>query len=482
MIENDEKSSSSTPVVIDIDTTELEIDNLINEATGPSTHERCEPADAFIYQDEDLNLTDSGHMEQTPLTYSTIKKVLMKNANEIRTRYQNNQKISTEERKLMSCGSSLTLDISDKSESNIYKSLFSVIDWNKIVSNFENNLVLPKAEIDKNMLVKWDYATDLAMLSNDIEGSQIYFASQFAASISKKQRSIIKLFIVILDVFQNNAFIMKQKHPDSISEGDYVDQIWLLVLKSLFAINGQLIRVKKVDVCLTYDHGASESDIDVAEACLPEVDNSKVIDDSAKLLREEKDNTDTLIKVTSGDIHNSWIMQISGLMAYIPTVNYVGVLQNIIVFPSCIGELNDQAKSLEFFNGLLQLRNSIENSAQMIKARIFQANKSNTNISTKYHDLGFTTPLHTQQLSCQTWYTPPRKQQKRSAFPEANYELLETGKYAVVDDDTDANPPNDDDSENAKEDAFGFVKRMNGWYHPGLKKYFDQRPCEWIDC
>ncbi|KAG1165001.1 hypothetical protein G6F36_013566 [Rhizopus arrhizus] len=346
----------------------------------------------------------------------------------------------------MSRGSSLILDISDKSESNIYKSRFSMIDWNKILLTFENNLVLPKGEIDENMLAKWDYATGLAMISNDIEDSQIYFASQFATSISKKQRSTIKLFIAILDVFQNNAFIMEQKHPDNISEGDYIDQIWLPVLKSLFAIHGHLIQVKKgemvikdsteqkaalyqteghiigfkVDVRLIYDHGASEFDIGVAEACLPEVD------DSAKLLREGKDNTDTLIKVTCGDAHNSWIMQISGPMAF--------------------------------------LRDNVENFAQMAKARNFQANKSNTNISTKYHDSGFTTPPHIQQPSCQKRYTPPRKQQKRSVFPDANYELLETDKYAVVDDDTDANSPDDDDSENAKEDAFGFVKLMNGWY------------------
>lgn len=53
-------------------------------------------------------------MEQTPLTYFTIKKVLMKNANEIHTRYQNNQKISTEEQKLMNRGSLLILAINRK--------------------------------------------------------------------------------------------------------------------------------------------------------------------------------------------------------------------------------------------------------------------------------------------------------------------------------------------------------------------------------
>lgn len=99
MIENDDKSSSSTLVVIDFDT------------TGPNIRKHCELADTFIFQDEDSYLTASGHMEQTPLTYSTIKKVSMKNANEIHTRYQNYQKISTEERKPMSCDCLLILDI-----------------------------------------------------------------------------------------------------------------------------------------------------------------------------------------------------------------------------------------------------------------------------------------------------------------------------------------------------------------------------------
>lgn len=64
--------------------------------------------------------------------------------------YQKSQKITPGQRKLMSCGSSLILDLIDKSENNAYKGLFSYIDWNKIVLAFENDLLLPKVKIQKN--------------------------------------------------------------------------------------------------------------------------------------------------------------------------------------------------------------------------------------------------------------------------------------------------------------------------------------------
>ncbi|GAA5799953.1 hypothetical protein HPULCUR_005374 [Helicostylum pulchrum] len=487
----DESSSSSAAA--DLDCTNDSI-------TAPETDDLSTELDT---DNEDSNSTNLTHLQQTPLTYSAIKKVLITCANEIHQRYKNNQTINNKERQLMICGSSFILDLTEKSDI-IFKTLFSETDWDKIISHFENDLLIQKAEIDQKILAKWDYGTGLGVLSNDIGNSQIYFASQFAASASKQQRSTIKLFTAVLDVFQNNGFILEQKQPNNVIEGDYVDQIWLPVFKGpLFAINGHLVGADKgetviknstqqksalyqsdshvigfkVDVRLIYDHGSSEFDIGAAEACLSEADDNKIVGDRAKLLREGKDNVDTLIKVSSGDIRSSWIIQISGLMAYICTVTYVGsdlfvgTLQNTITFPSSIGELNDQAKSLDFFNGLLQLRDNVENSAQIIKTHIYQANKTNTNINAKYSSLGPSPPPHTNQPSCQTWYSPPGHQPKRSIFPEYNYELLETGNDDLIDDLTDTCLPGYEE-----EDAFGFIKIDNEWYHPRLKKYFNQHP------
>ncbi|CAO3691072.1 unnamed protein product [Rhizopus stolonifer] len=413
----------------------------------------------------------------------------------------------------MSCGSSLILDLIDKSENNAYKGLFSYIDWNKIVLAFENDLLLPEAKIQESLITKWEYAAGLALMSNNFEDSQVFLASAFAKQNQSNQRATVKLFISIYDVIQNNPFIMRQEYPDNISEGDYTDQIWLPIFKSLFAINGNLIRVKKgetvptdstieksnfystnkhiigfkSDIRFIFDYKGSEFDIGGAEVCLPNASNTKVTDDGAKLLREGKIIANSLNNVSSGDIRFSWIIQISGLRAYFSTVAYVGhdlhvgILQNQIVFPSCIGELNDTTKSLIFFKTLFQFRNGIEDSAHIIQSKITQTNKCNNATSNKFNDPGLVSPPHTmQQPSSQTWYTPPRKAQKKSIFPQYNLQLLEIGsdtiiEYSILD---SPSPSATDNNEVDTEDSFGIVKVGNRWYHPGLRKYFDTHPLE----
>ncbi|KAI8376725.1 hypothetical protein EDC96DRAFT_562115 [Choanephora cucurbitarum] len=127
-----------------------------------------------------------------------------------------------------------------------------------------------------------------------------------------------------------------------------------------FAINGNLIRVKKVEtvpkdstieksslyssnkhvigfktgIRFIFDYKESEFDIGGAEVCLPNADITKATDDEAELLREGKSIANSLNSVSSGDICFSWIVHISGLRASFSTVAYVGhdlhvgVLQN----------------------------------------------------------------------------------------------------------------------------------------------------------
>lgn len=100
-------------------------------------------------------------------------------------------------------------------------------------------------------MTKWEYAAGLALISSSFEDSQVLLASAFSKQNQSNQRATIELFISIYDVIQNNPFIMRQKYPDKISESDYTDQIWLPIFKSLFAINGNLIRVKKEETVPT---------------------------------------------------------------------------------------------------------------------------------------------------------------------------------------------------------------------------------------
>ncbi|KAI9469855.1 MAG: hypothetical protein EXX96DRAFT_491663, partial [Benjaminiella poitrasii] len=236
-----------------------------------------------------------------------------------------------------------------------------------------------------------------------------------------------------------------------------------------------------------FDYKESEFDMGGAEVCLPNANITKATDDEAKLLREGKSIANSLDNVGSGNICFSWIVQILGLQAYFSTVTYVGhdlhvgVLQNQIVFPSCIGELNATIKSLAFFKTLFQFRNGIENSARIIQSKITQTNKCSNATSGKFSDSGLAFPPHTtQQPLSQNWYTPPRKTQKKSIFPHYNLQLLEAGCDAITEDNIldSPSPSVTVNNEVTTEDSFGLVKAGNRWYHPGFRKYFDTHPLE----
>jgi hypothetical protein len=129
-------------------------DETTDESPGSSTFRRRKFSDISNFQDDTSNSSDSGQIEQPPLTYSVLKKRITAKADEIHSMYQKNQKITPGQRKLMSCGSSLILDLIDKSENNAYNKLFSYVYWNKIVLAFENDLLLPEARIQEKLMTK----------------------------------------------------------------------------------------------------------------------------------------------------------------------------------------------------------------------------------------------------------------------------------------------------------------------------------------
>lgn len=194
------------------------------------------------------------------------------------------------------------------------------------------------------------YAAGLALISNNFEDSQVFFADAFIKQNQSNHRAIIEFFISIYDAIQNNPFIMRQEYLDNVGEYDYTNQIWLPIFKSLFAINGNLIRVKKgetvptdstteksnlhagndhiigsnTDIRFIFDYKNVEFDIGGVEVCLPNANNTKITDGEAKLLREGKGMADSLVDATCGKIKSSFIIQISGLRAYLFTVTNEG--------------------------------------------------------------------------------------------------------------------------------------------------------------
>jgi hypothetical protein len=332
------------------------------------------------------------------------------------------QAMTPDQRKLMSCGGSLILDLIDQTNNNEFKKLFSTEAWDALDTHYKSLLLLREADMPETLMAKFKYGIRLAVSTNRCEDSDVYFSLIYSQkTMTTTQRRIIKLFMTMFDIVQNSSYLLQSTYKKNNSEGNYLTEIWFPVLKSLFAINGNLVRLKvgetipgdsteeksrlyvgekhivgfKTDIRFICDYDDSEFDIGALEVCLPGAEDDKVTNDEAKLLREGKSMSKALHHVTSGDIDASWIIQVSGFKAYFSTVSYVGndfyvdLLQSEISFPSSISELNDDVKVKSFFQGLFKLCDGIESSAHIIQRRIKQTNDDQNTTHDKFHDSGF---------------------------------------------------------------------------------------------
>ncbi|KAG2192861.1 hypothetical protein INT47_010274 [Mucor saturninus] len=233
------------------------------------------------------------------------------------------------------------------------------------------------------------------------------------------------------------------------------------MFKSLFSINFNLIRVKKRETVPTdstidksslyssnkhvigfktnirfiFDYKESEFDIGGAEVYLPDADITKLTDDEATLLREGKSIANSLNNVSS--------------VAYVGHDLHVGILQNQILFPSCIGKLNDATKSLAFFKTPFQYGNGIEDSAHVIQSNISQTNKWNNATSDRFSDPGLVSLPRTMQ----------------QPLSQTCLQLSETGSDTLIEGCIldSPSPSATGNNELTTEDSFGFVNQeMNG--------------------
>lgn len=67
---------------------------------------------------------------------------------------------------------------------------------------------------------------DLSIANNDFTYEQIYLSKILADSIiSRQKRKVIKLFTTIVDMIENNQFLMMTGNADKNSEDDYSNQV-----------------------------------------------------------------------------------------------------------------------------------------------------------------------------------------------------------------------------------------------------------------
>ncbi|KAL9537310.1 hypothetical protein MBANPS3_011893 [Mucor bainieri] len=240
------------------------------------------------------------------MSYSEIKCRIFKRAEQLQKKYIQGAKITPDERKLLSCGSSLILDLIDQSPGTCFRECFTQDEWCVIVKHFEAKLKLSGVALQKALLDKWEYAAGLSLLSNSLEEAQLYLQSMYCKFYGRLSRKHIKLLTAILDVVERNSLLIKQPAKTrKCSENDYLDMVWLPVFQALFATNNNIIRPKKgetvpeestaeknqmyavstniigfkTDIRFLYDHEDDQFDLGAVEACLPDADDSKVTDE-----------------------------------------------------------------------------------------------------------------------------------------------------------------------------------------------------------
>lgn len=476
-------------------------------SSSPKIHHRpnnMQESDNDIVSTSTSSKTSNVDTANVGLTYSKLKQVIYDKAKSTHQDYVNGVNISADDRKMMACGSSLILDLVDN-QNVILQSLFDDTTWAKLKSHFRSRLRIEAPILPKEMMDKWTYMEGLLTKYNDYQAAQKYLALVFSKdSTSKYQQKYIKLYMSILDCIENNPLLMNHD-TKKVSEVDYLTGIWVPVFKALFAINNNLIRIKtgetvpedstegkatlyddldniigfKVDIRFIVDFKDFEFDLGAAEVCLPGAGNVKIVDDLAKLLREGKDNTDGIHNVLIGDDETprSWILQLSGLSAYLSTVTYagydinVGILQDDIAFPSCISDFSNAKKSHDMLRALFKFRDDIEGYAHKIQAKMTSSKQLVDDTSKKFNDIGSQSPPRLQRSSAQTWFTPPRNERTRSIFTRLNADLLSSGHLEDIyayDDDNDSSEDDGDD--------FGFVRTSTGWFDPASGKYFSTHP------
>ncbi|CAO0795056.1 unnamed protein product [Mucor circinelloides] len=385
---------------------------------------------------------DSLANQATPtlLTYATIKTMMFERARALFVLYKDKKYISSQQRKLMSCGSSLILDLVDMAPGNDFRTLVSPQQWNALVQSFTNRYKIEESAWPAEVQERWRAATSKVSYADQFNGAKRYMHGLLKAALADTLRNEYELMLAILDTSRD---ISSSKSLQSASEDDYVFQIWLPIFKKLFSgtpiqlkigetVNSESTEQKmllfpgatniigfKTDMRFYYN--VNENDIlDLAsvEASLPKSGQAKLLDDHAKLLREGKCNTAAIYRATGGTTGHSWILQISGLKCTLTTVSYsdydlhVATSQDVITFPTSVNDFNNLNDVTKF----LQVLHTFKNDLWAIAERIQKSSREEPQI------LGMQ-----QAPSAISFFTPPKEDLPRAQFPDINNQILHSG-------------------------------------------------------
>lgn len=435
------------------------------------------------------HLNDNSTSSSLPFRKNTqnIKEVLYDCGKEIHEKYKQGQSLSGEQLKAMKCGLSCILDLSEAKE-GFTRSLFEPEVWSGLVDKFIK-LILKVPISDQSLKEKWEFIAASVISENNISTAQKYISLLHSKpDIGTEKQHVLDFFNQILYLIDCNKFILDPLNNTKVSERDFAYQIWLPLLKKLFHINNDLVRLKvgetvlsgstysksdqypnhdnivgfKVDIRVIFDSKLEEFDIVCGEACIPLPGQDKLEHDITKLLREGKLMQTTLQNVIINPKESiSWMLQLSGPTCSFYTSHntkhseyHVSVPQFTATFPSSYSQLADFFSVIE---KLLMFRSSVEQIAHKLNSCI-RSRLDKQQERTLQNVLG--SPPHPPPSTFHSpplYFTPPRRDNSVSLAPEytpcVSEGSISEESGCGSDDEVDSDP-----------DLFGFVLCRSGLY------------------
>ncbi|KAG2192308.1 hypothetical protein INT47_006424 [Mucor saturninus] len=196
----------------------------------------------------------------------------------------------------------------------------------------------------------------------------------------KKESKVIEQ---VLDISDEEQFLIQNiSKANLITEQDIVSKVWAPLLKTL-SVGGKLVRIKlgesisqysqaekqlqyvhtkhvkafKIDIRFIYDFNGNEYDVGAGEAAKEAVDETKILNDKSKLLREGKDVLDLMLHtvIPEDDAKKAigHTIQIKGLCAHVISVYlnsnglYIAKPLFKVHFPTSLLDLSDFCEGLK---------------------------------------------------------------------------------------------------------------------------------------
>ncbi|CAO3693924.1 unnamed protein product [Rhizopus stolonifer] len=408
----------------------------------------------------------------------------------------------------MVAGLSSILDLNDVSVDS-QLSLFTVSERNRITSYFLKKYHLDPKKLPKFFENTWIIVCNVSKSS--VEPGQRYLRKLLATeSLSKEEINILEMMKHFLDIIEDYPhLLMKESKKDRYTENDYFRVLWSRLFELLFS-TVRNVRIKsgesvpifstnnkamlypqeaniigfKIDARLVLDIGDEEHDLVALEVAKDDND-TKIIQDSAKLLREAKDDLNNLIEIISTSYDEqvfTWSFQVSGANCHISTSHiasdelYVSIPQHSFHLPmiATTQPLLEFKKTLEF---LFEFKNHIVDLVAIINQNNIRRNSINDNFgrfsqnSSSRRDISLWTR--------ETWYTPHRNEGKSSVIPSHLFGLRRPAsfleKLLLLPSDNEADNANRSVSE-GNGDAYGFIKTQSGWYNKYTKEIHEIHP------